>query len=415
MDIVAKNASLFDRMVEDSKENAPKWVARNAERIDLAIYSAIDHARFSVVNRRARTVMTTAGEVTYRRRTYYDSFGESYVCPLDSLLGVAPRAKVSAEMKRALVLNASEMSYSMAGRHSSSSGRVSKSTVCRAVRDASVSAFGARRFSAAATVHLQIDEKYMGFLGSRRKGPRYTAAIHCGREEAGGGRRRLLKRTILSAESPARLAKKVNRALRDSYGLSQSDRIWISGDLAAYIRGFPERVTACESRYVPDKWHVCKALSDAYPEFGAVPPSAVAGILDLILAMGDLTRMKGAGAIDLVRLYQSDPECFSRWDDEGYVGCSQEGMNSHYYAPRFAKLASRFKKSTAEKLCTIIEARENGLMVAISIKTKEPPSMDELPWLGRAYEDRMKYDIDTSEMSCGMRKVIDNLRYGGLS
>lgn len=273
MTSIAKDASIFDGMVRESKESAAGWVAANAERIDSAIYSMVDHGRFAVANRRPRTVMTTAGPVRYLRRCYYDSFGGRYVCPLDSLLGVPPRAKVSTEMKRALVLNASEMSYSMAGRHSSVTGSVSKSTVCRAVRDASVLPLGERAFAKpSATVHVQIDEKYMGFVGSERKRPRYTATIHSGREPIEKGHKnRLLGRTIVSAETPAKLARKVNRSLRDSYGLSPSDSVWVSGDLARYIREFPERITACSARYVPDKWHVCKALSDAYPEMGGIP------------------------------------------------------------------------------------------------------------------------------------------------
>ena len=53
--------------------------------------------------------------------------------------------------------------------------------------------------------------------------------------------------------------------------------------------------------------------------------------------------------IEIVCLYKKDPSIFDRWDEEGYAGCSQEGMNSHYYAPRFAKLASRFKPSFCEQ------------------------------------------------------------------
>lgn len=413
---IAKNASIFDGMVQESKESAAKWVATNAERIDLAIYSMTDHGRFSVVNVRPRTVMTTAGPVRYLRRCYYDSFGDCYVCPLDSLLGVPPRAKVSTEMKRALVANASEMSYSMAGRHSSVTGSVSKSTVCRAVRDATVIVERARAFPRPAlTVHVQIDEKYMGFVGSKRKRPRYTATIHSGRKPIEKGHKnRLLRRTIMSAESPAKLARKVNGALRESYGLTLSDSVWVSGDLARYIRDFPERITACSARYVPDKWHVCKALSDAYPEMGEIPPSAAAGILGLIVSAGDFSRLEKANALDLARLYQKDPECLSAWLEEGYVGCSQEGMNSHYYARRFGKLANRFKPSTVEKLCRIIEARENGAPFSVGIKAKEPPSMEELPWLGKAYEERAKWAIDTSRMTESLRKTIDAIRYGGL-
>ena len=415
MDIVAKRKTIFDDLIEDARENAPKRAAVSIERTDKAIHSMIDYSRFVSVKVSPRTIMTSVGPVTYRRRCYFDTFGERYIWPLDSLLGVPPRAKVSPELKRIAVEKAAFMPYSLAGENCSAIGGVSKSTVCRAVRDAAVGEATRRSFGAAAAVHLQIDEKYMGFCGSRRKRPRYTATIHCGAAPVGKkGRKALQKRILLSAETPAKLAKKVNARLKRTYGLGIDDRIWVSGDLASYIRDFPERITCCGSVYVPDKWHVCKALADAYPELGTIAPSAVQGIMDLVMAIGDLSRLDKANALDLATLYRKDPKCFERWYDEGYSGCSQEGMNSHYYAPRSAKLASRFKPSTVEKLCRIAEARRNGERISISIRGRAPDDMDQLPWLGKAYEDRMKYDIDTSRMEVGTRKAIDSIRCGGL-
>ncbi|MBR1846808.1 MAG: hypothetical protein IJ787_03750 [Bacilli bacterium] len=51
------------------------------------------------------------------------------------------------------------VAYSMAGRHSCLSGQVSKSTVCRSVRDAEVRAEIGPSFAPAAAIHLQVDEK----------------------------------------------------------------------------------------------------------------------------------------------------------------------------------------------------------------------------------------------------------------
>lgn len=354
--------------------------------------------------------MSSLGPVSYRRRLYLDSFGGSYVCPLDSILGIPPRAKVSTELKTSLVANASEMSYSMAARHSCLVGAVSKSTVCRAIKDCSVSSSAKGIGKPAAKVHLQIDEKYMGFVGSARKKPRYTATIHGGSEPAGGKRRKLAKRTILSASSPSKLAKKVNACLAGSYGMGIGDSIWISGDLAAYIRGFPERVTCCESSYVPDKWHVCRILANAYPELGEIPPSAVGGIVEMIATMGDFTKIEAAGGLDLIRLYESNRDCFAAWADPSYAGCSQEGMNSHYYARRFAKLANRFKPETVEKLCAVIESRENGEDLRLAFGYADPPALEDLPFLGKAYEERERYWIDTSRMGMGLRKAIDSIR-----
>ena len=134
------------------------------------------------------------------------------------------------------------------------------------MRDCSVTAKERSFPKPAARVHLQMDEKYIGFVGSGRMKPRYTATIYTGIGEAGGGRKKPLGKTIVSAESVKKLAKRLNKALSSSYGLTAGETIWLSGDLAAYIRNFKERVTCCKAEYVPDKWHVCHILSKAYPE-----------------------------------------------------------------------------------------------------------------------------------------------------
>ena len=92
MDIVAKRKTIFDDLIDDARENAPKKAALSIERTDRAIHSMIDHKRFRSVKVAQRTIMTSVGPVTYRRRCYYDTFGERYIWPLDSLLGISPRA-----------------------------------------------------------------------------------------------------------------------------------------------------------------------------------------------------------------------------------------------------------------------------------------------------------------------------------
>lgn len=43
------------------------------------------------------------------------------------------------------------------------------------------------------------------------------------------------------------------------------------------------------------------------------------------------------------------------WWDENYLGCSQEGIISHYMATRLAKLPNAFKRSTIAKFLKIKE------------------------------------------------------------
>lgn len=52
MDIIANKTTIFDSLVGDSAEGAVEMVAKNAERLDAAIYARMDHSRFVVAARR---------------------------------------------------------------------------------------------------------------------------------------------------------------------------------------------------------------------------------------------------------------------------------------------------------------------------------------------------------------------------
>ncbi len=112
----------------------------------------------------------------------------------------------------------------------------------------------------------------------------------------------------------------------------------------------------------------------------------------------------------LNNLYKKNKKCFDAYFDIQYLGCSQEGMNSHYYAPRFGKYANRFNPETVEKLSTIIEAEENGSEIKISQKEIYPDLVD--LDIGRIYIERAKYVLDTSEMSYMTYKMFNKIKYG---
>ncbi len=116
----------------------------------------------------------------------------------------------------------------------------------------------------------------------------------------------------------------------------------------------------------------------------------------------------------MFRLWRKDKRLFDAWKDPEYKGCCQEAMNSHYYAARFGKLGGSFKKETVEKLSLVMEAELNGWGVTLSSSALEPTDPSSLGSLGRPYEDRARYDIDTSEMSYGMRKLFSQIKYGVL-
>ena len=99
--------------------------------------------------------------------------------------------------------------------------------------------------------------------------------------------------------------------------------------------------------------------------------------------------------------------------DPSYLGCSQEGQNSHIYAPRFGKYANRFSPSTIEKLSLIREARAMNAKIILVHKHRKLPELIDVS-IYEIYEDPIKYVLDTREMKYETQRMFNTIKYGGL-
>jgi hypothetical protein len=414
MAILSPISEAFDVFVADMKASSREDAARSLERADGEIYLRIDRKRFRLIRKDGRTVLTTLGAVTFRRRYYFDEMLGSCVHPLDAVLGLPRYSRYSNELRVKALELAVDLTYEQTGRMLSGDFALSKSTVSSIVRDAKVEAAMPKPFRFGGRIHVQIDEKFVGVAGRSGKRRFMTATVFTGVEPVAWGRakrNRLANRTVVSSYSVAGLAARLNAALRSLYGATPDTEIWLSGDLALYIRCFPERIDCCKATYVPDRWHVCKFLSDSVGR--AVRPKEVRAVLDGLIAGGDLTGLQ-EDAMKVVRMYLRNRRIFDPWGDETYLGCSQEAQNSHVYAPRFGKYASRFRPETLEKLAAAKEARLNGWKLSFLSKGRKTVDKSSVASLGREYEERIRYDIDTTEMSYASRKLFDSIEYGGV-
>jgi len=414
MAILSPISEVFDVFVAEMKASSREDAARSLERADGEIYLRIDRKRFRLIRKDERTVLTTLGAVAYRRRYYFDGMLGSYVHPLDAILGLPRYSRYSNELRVKALELAAGLTYEQAGRMLSGDSALPKSTISSIVRDANVEAAAPKPFERGGRIHVQIDEKFVGVAGKSGKRRLMTATIFAGAEPVAWGRakrNRLANRTVVSSYSVAGLAARLNAALRSLYGATPDTEIWLSGDLALYIRCFPERIDCCKATYVPDKWHVCKYLSDSVGQ--TVKPKEARAVLDRIIAGGDLTGLQ-EDAMKVVRMYLRNKRIFEPWDDKTYLGGSQEGQNSHVYAPRFGKYASRFRPDALEKLAAAKEARLSGWKPSFLSKGRKTVDKASVASLGREYEERIKYDIDTTEMSLASRKLFDSIEYGGV-
>ena len=189
-------------MIGEAAAAAPEMVARWLERADKALCFDLKKERFgggprfSPIRVGRRTVVTTAGVVTFSRRYYRDESTGRCCHPLDEIIGLSPRSRVSDEMRLRVFRAAGEMSYSKAARWASPGAPISKSTVARIVADIEVEA-EPKPVARSGKVHVQIDEKYIAMEGDSHKRRLVTATVFDG-VSSHGKRNKLEHRVLLS-------------------------------------------------------------------------------------------------------------------------------------------------------------------------------------------------------------------------
>lgn len=415
MNIVATMLPDFEEIVSNfmqiGKLNILDQLRKRLEEIDDELCSKRAKS-LKIIKFKERTILTEIGLLTFRRRYYYDVFKEKYLYLLDYHLKIPKRSKVMTNIKLKVIEAASEMSYSKAAKYGAPDGfPLSKSTAFRYLKNSSINITDNYFIKDNnAQIHVQIDEKFLNINGFKNKKKYFTATIFKGIKPIGTkGKMKLENRTILSANGQKELFEKINNILIRKYHVSKDEKIFVSGDLARYIQYSPDKIWVCESIYVPDKYHIKSAL---LKEVGLIASDEELSdknyIKSVINALQNTETVEGK---KLLTLLKTKSKALKEYQNPKYNGCSQEGMNSHYYASRFAKNPMSMGMKNLEKLSMIIEANQNGSKIEIGFKNKyyfQP--MDILGHMWHFDENRMV--LDTSEMKIETKKMFESIKYG---
>ena len=370
MDIIPTYVTSFEEIVNDLikeiKITGLENIRKLLEAIDQALFlQKQDHMK--VVKFKERVIQTTIGMLRFKRRYYFDTYEKKYRYLLDAYLSIPKRNRYMDSVKLKIIEAASEMSYEKAGRYGCEDNLpASKSTVCRLIKNTEFYIVDNNKIiKNDAKIHLQIDEKYVNVNGYSNQKKLYTATIFKG-VKIKGKKRVLQNRTLISGSKITTFYKRINTQLVKKYKVSLDDEIYVSGDLAPYIQNSPEKIYVCKATYVPDKFHVEHTIKQ---QTGVIANSIELNneqfIKDLIFALKDSDNID---ARKLIKLFKNNPECLKCYLSNDYEGCSQECMNSHYYASRFDKVPNTWNFKTIEKLSKIIESKQNDSKIKIGFK-----------------------------------------------
>ena len=415
--MISQNKYSFDDFIFKFRDNALKKFTKNLIALDNQIYLSRDKNRYIFIKKVTKKIISSIGMFDLTRRYYFDTLTKEYVFLLDNQLGLAKNSSITNELRLKILQYASKMSYREVGEKVCPNYVFSKASIYRIIKDTIITDIPVNfeNFKKPSSiVHVQIDEKYEPVnkkekykrkekrkLDGERKLRYITAAIFAGKKKG-----RLQNRTILSAFTRKELIDKINYLLINKYKQTVADTVYLSGDLAQYIRESEELIKPCKAIYIPDMWHVLRYMNTTDVE---ITKQMLLKNPDKVFneTLMELTEE----ILTVYRLYKSDPKCFKKWLLPGYLGCSQECMNSHYYCPRFAKVANRFSKKNFSKLVTAIESEANNTPIRIiSKKFKLPEPINYLP--DETYEKKEKLVLDTSGMKYESYKLFNKIKYG---
>ena len=360
-----------------------------------------------------RSILTTKGYITFKRRYYYDESIKKYYYLLDLKLKISKYKKLSDELILKIIDKINDASYRKIGKTIVPNHVISKSTIYRAIKNTQIyldeKQTKIREFTG--NVHLQIDEKYLRIRGFSNKIPLYTCCmftdkLNIGTEEK--PRNKLVNKIIYGTFNMKDFVDEINYCLKNIYHVTESSEIYLSGDLAQYIRSFKNKIYVCKAKYIPDKWHVLKSINDL-KRYCNMDKYDRAVLLNA-LKTTPKAKIVNQGQSYIIKLIKTNDNIEKIWKIDKYLGCCQECINSHHYSQRFYR-TSNFSKETVEKINLIELSKCIGVKPKIGIRKAnyEIPKIHYKP----SFDDADKtYNVNLNSFTLQTRKLLANMIFG---
>ena len=410
------NTNEIDDIAEDAHKFSIEYIIKRLEICDKAIYSRLtENKAIRLVSLRERTILTLQGPITYRRRYYFDENNRQYFYPLDMILNLPKYERKTNKLKIRILEKASSLTYEQVGKSLSDYFDLSKSTIYRTIKETSIEKIECEiKHHNNRKIHVQIDEKYLSIKGKKHKSRLYTCTIFKGIASI-NKRSKLQNVSYISAKSVPKLAKRINKVLLEKYKVTLDVEVWLSGDYAAYIQTFPERITVCKAEYVPDKFHTMRALRTLLGTTPTVDDLNNKIFLTRVLEIEkniDCYQKNKYQCQQVITYIKNHKDPFINYLNPLYDGCSQECTNSHIYSVRFGKYANRFNYETIEKLSLIKEAIASGGKIILR-DIKKHRTYQEFDYKTKnPFVETPKFDIDLNRYEGQTRKMLAKIVYG---
>ena len=375
-----------DRLRRLSLEVSARIYRWSLERLDDRLLQERDRQRFKVVGFRERMLVTTLGEVRFRRRLYRDCETQTSVFLLDRTLGFPSRKRISPSLERMSLDFATRMSFGDAAdsiAHLFPS--VSKMAVWKCLQESGDLACrlgelqrrsvyedgevprGTRRSEVLYIEADGVSVRQRSFGGRRRRRELKLGVIYEGKEEISPGRRTLVGRQtvagLLDCES---FWERVGVRSGSTWDMAKVREVHIGGDGADWVK---EGVSAFPgAEYHLDPFHLRRALTEGLRFSSESYLSVCSRVVNrdrtgvehaLQEAYKQARDHKERDAVKRLRRY-----VLGNW--EGIVSLSDaalgsiEGQVRHTLARRMKNIGGFWSEAGMDHMAHLLAARMNG-------------------------------------------------------
>lgn len=342
---------------------------------ELLRNSGVRKRDYTIQRRLKRTLVTTAGDVTFYRTLFWSRKDKGYHFLLDELMGLPSHERLSEQAEAKTLKEAASGSYQKAAdRLKIREQKITKVAVMKKVHAALDSfteenALPEEKKRWCEYLYIEADEDHIheqggtpgskGFLGK-------LIYLYEGKEALCTGKKKLLMPfyqggLYQGSEGNRILWEKVQAYIEGHYNTDVLKKVYISGDGAAWIRAGADYVD--RSVLVADRFHLMKYINRVskltLDEADITKGRFYKYIYKdrLLAAKKLLTRIKthcgGEEAVEECRSYLTNNwEAIQRaFHDKNVLGCSAEGHVSHVYSERMSSRPMGWSKTGSDAMC----------------------------------------------------------------
>lgn len=330
--------------------------------------------QYVIQRRRERTLITTFGDVTFKRTLYKTIEDGSYHFLLDEKMQLPKDEHFSSLAEVRVLQEASRSSYQKAADSLRIGGQtISKVAVMNKVhgieeelpiKESAVKKVCKYLYIEADEDHIhrqKSDDKEGCIIGK-------LVYIYEGKEDVCKGKRRLTGAVYLGgryagSDGNRKLWERVDEYIRKTYDTEAIKRIYILGDGASWIKAGADYIF--KGRFVADKYHLMKYINAAARQMLDDEEEIKEAFYRHIYkgrkqrAQKLIERMKKS-AENIKPIEALESFLMNNWEairwaykDKHVYGCSAEGHVSHIYADRMSSRPMGWSETGADRMCRL--------------------------------------------------------------